>query len=405
MINHEFYIAELIVKSILETLSADEVIYFEEWLSQSDNRDLYAEIIKSENIKDKFKVFDNLNKESAYANILKRINEDKVSSKHKSQSIFSSFYKYAAAVALLFGVGYSIYYLTSQKSNEIINTIVSDLEPGYEKATLVLEDGTNVNLEGEQFIRMQSEVEVENSDSILSYKDSKDNHDSQEMIDIGTNTLYVPIGGVYKLILPDGTKVWLNSSTSLKYPISFTSNQRIVELSGEAYFEVDKSTKDFIVKTKDADITVLGTSFNVSAYEDDSFFAATLAEGRIKLNTVTQKEVFLNPGQEAYIDIDASSVLEVRNVDPASCLAWIKGAFFFENERLDRILQKVGRWYNFETDFADSELQNITFTGLASKDFPVKSLLDRISKSTNVKYIITQDEKSDQNIIKILRKD
>lgn len=404
MINQEFYIAKLIVKSILEALSPEEEAYFEEWLSEPGNSELYAEIIRSENINDKFKVFDDLDKEFAYSHILSRITEIKVSGDHRSKPIFRNLYRYAAAAVLLFGMGYGIYHFTSPKSIDTFETIVFDLEPGYEKATLVLEDGTTMNLEDEYFIRNQSVAEIENSDNTLSYKEGRHGHSSEEMFSVGNNTLHVPIGGVYKLVLPDGTKVWLNSSTSLKYPVAFTSDQRIVELSGEAFFEVEKSSKEFIVKTKDADISVLGTSFNISAYRDDNFFAATLTEGKIKLNTTTQKKVFLEPGQEAVINT-VSDAIEVSRIDTEERIAWIKGSFFFENERLDRILQKMGRWYNFETDFTDPELESITFTGLASKDFPVKSLLDRISKSTNVKYIITQDEKNEKNIIKILRKD
>jgi ferric-dicitrate binding protein FerR (iron transport regulator) len=236
---------------------------------------------------------------------------------------------------------------------------------------------------------------------------NRENNTVKTSKNIGTNTLFVPRGGIYKLVLPDGSKVWLNSSSSLKYPTSFEGNKRIVELSGEAYFEVKKdATKDFIVKTKMRDISVLGTSFNVSAYNDDAFFAATLAEGKIKLVGDQQKEVYLKPGEQAVVVKKDSNTVQVKNVNPQVYSAWKDGTFFFENMSLDNILRKVGRWYNFKTDFSDVQLSEITFTGLASKEFPAKRLLDRISKSANVSYEIIQNtENNDEYLVKISRKE
>tara|TARA_R110002049_G_scaffold993_2_gene7072 strand:+ start:1685 stop:2920 length:1236 start_codon:yes stop_codon:yes gene_type:complete len=406
--NQKFYTAKLIIKSVLGTLSNQEHIDFEKWLSIPGNKEFYHRILKEENFEHKISLFENLDKDTAYSKIIKRIEDKQQTIKQKPLVALRPIYKYAAAAILLISAGYySISYFSSKPSTEINNSIVLDLEPGYDKATLVLEDGTEVDLEKNEFVKAQTLAEVKNQDNALVYLPNGKSNPTRSPKKIGENTLFVPRGGIYKLILPDGSKVWLNSSSSLKYPTSFEGNKRIVELSGEAYFEVKKdASKSFIVKTKMRDISVLGTSFNVSAYNDDAFFAATLAEGKIKLVGDQQKEVYLKPGEQAVVGKKDLSTVQVKNVNPQVYSAWKDGTFFFENMNLDNILRKVGRWYNFKTDFSDVQLSEITFTGLASKEFPAKLLLDRISKSANVTYEIIQNtENNEEYLVKISRKD
>jgi ferric-dicitrate binding protein FerR (iron transport regulator) len=142
----------------------------------------------------------------------------------------------------------------------------------------------------------------------------------------------------------------------------------------------------------------------VSAYNDDAFFAATLAEGKIKLVQENQKDVFLKPGDRAVVENKSLNTTQITKVDPQIYTAWKNGTFFFENESLENILRKVGRWYNFKTDFSDAQLRKITFTGLASKEYSAKRLLDRISKSSNIKYEIIQNPTNEENLIKISKK-
>ncbi|MDD7888242.1 FecR family protein [Flavivirga sp. 57AJ16] len=405
--NQKFYTAKLIIKSVLGTLSSQEDVDFEKWLSIPGNKEFYHRILKEENFENKISLFENLDKNAAYSKILKRIDNKQQTIKRKPLVAFRSVYRYAAAAILLISVGYYGISHFSSKPTEINNSIVLDLEPGYDKATLVLEDGTEVDLEKNEFVKTQTLAEVKNQDNALVYLPNRESNSAKSPKKVGKNTLFVPRGGIYKLILPDGSKVWLNSSSSLKYPTSFEGNKRVVELSGEAYFEVKKDVgKSFIVKTKMRDISVLGTSFNVSAYNDDAFFAATLAEGKIKLVGDQQKEVYLKPGEQAVVGKKDLGTVQVKNVNPQVYSAWKDGTFFFENMSLDNILRKVGRWYNFKTDFSHAQLSEITFTGLASKEFPAKLLLDRISKSANVTYEIIQNtENNEEYLVKISRKD
>ncbi len=404
--NQEFYISKLIIKSVLGTLSSKEAIDFEEWYKLPTNKAFYSKILKEENLESKKNLFKNIDKETAYLRLVERIEKKQQITKRNPLFSLKKMYKYAAVAILLISVGYygfSTFY--TESSREEPNSTVTDLKPGYDKATLVLEDGTEVVLEKNEFVKKQSLAEVKNEANALIYKSDKNNDPSKLSGNVGTNTLLVPIGGIYKLVLPDGTRVWINSSSSLKYPVSFAGDQRIVELVGEAYFEVMKdANKDFIVKTKTRNISVLGTSFNVSAYNDDAFFAATLAEGKIKLVQENQKDVFLKPGDRAVVEIKSLNTTQITKVDPQIYTAWKNGTFFFENESLENILRKVGRWYNFKTDFSDAQLRKITFTGLASKEYSAKRLLDRISKSSNIKYEIIQNPTNEENLIKISKK-
>ncbi|ALJ06288.1 hypothetical protein APS56_14600 [Pseudalgibacter alginicilyticus] len=406
--NKEYYISKLIVKSVLGTLSSEENIDFDNWYSVSENREFYHKIIKEENFEHKILLYKSLNKNAAYSRIIKRIEDKQQSTKQKLSINYKNAFKYAAAAILLISIGYySASYFSSESSPaEINDSVVLDLKPGYEKATLVLEDGTEVNLEKNEFVTEQASAEVKNQNNSLVYKENKKGKISSKKVSL--NTLFVPIGGMYNIVLSDGTKVWLNSSSSLKYPTSFEESKRIVELSGEGYFEVKKDVnKSFVVKTKTRDISVLGTSFNVSAYQDDDFFAATLAEGKIKLlGAESQEEVYLSPGEQAVVSKQELGVAQVNRVNPEAYSAWREGTFFFKNKSLGDILKKVGRWYNFKVDFSNQELSQIKFTGLASKDFPAKRLLDRISKSANVTYeIIKNTNTNEEYLVKILKKE
>lgn len=404
--NSEFYISKLIVKSVLDQLSEEETIKFESWLNIPGNQKFYNRILNEEHLKEKTELYRSLDKEVAYQNLIKRIEDKRHHFNIYPATHFKNFFKYAAVALLLLTAGYFAFYNSdSVEQPESIFTKVLDLKPGYNKATLILEDGTEIDLEKNEFVKQQTLAKIKNQDNTLIYKYHGKPDSVAGSETIRTNTLFVPIGGIYKLVLPDGSSVWLNSSTSLRYPTAFNGDQRVVELSGEAYFDVVKNeNKPFIVKTKSRDILVLGTSFNISAYNDDGYFAATLSEGKIKLTHEDTESVFLKPGEQAlvaYTSLDQTQVLEV---DAKLYSTWKDGTFFFENESLDNILRKVGRWYDFKIEFSDPSLKKINFTGLASKEFPAKVLLDRISKSSNIIYEINQNVENQQSIIKISKK-
>ncbi|UMB52497.1 FecR family protein [Lutibacter sp. A64] len=395
-----YRIAELIYKSVSQTINSTEEKELQVWLKNKSNKDLFEKIIKSDAIEQKILLYKQSNKQAVYNRLSKKIalNQQKNNKKNK----FATVLKYAAILIICLTVGNFIY---QNNFNETVITknAVKQIKPGYKKATLILSDGSSVDLESTKntVIASTNTTQIKNTNNILQYNTvdkapkTKDKTTPEE---VTYNTLYVPTGGMYQIELPDGTNVWINSESSLKYPIKFTGNKRIVELTGEAYFEVTKdNSKEFIVETNSASITVLGTKFNVSSYNTDNYFSSTLVEGKIKLTSLinTKKSIIMLPGERGKIDNGKSSIT-INNVDSNLYTAWIEGKFYFEKENLDRILTKIGRWYNIDIEFDDPSIKKQTFTGVALKNKPVDYLLKMISETANLKYNINKNRDNDK---------
>ncbi|MFC2109908.1 FecR family protein, partial [Bacteroidota bacterium] len=307
--------------------------------------------------------------------------------------------KYAAAILILFTIGNSIY-RANFDTNTITKEAIKNIKPGSEKATLILSDGTTVDLESHknELILSDNRTQAKNKEEGLVYNIvANENSTSSVIKPLKYNTLKVPTGGMYQVVLSDGTKVWLNSETSLTYPEIFTGEQRIVQLKGEAYFEVTKNSKEFIVKTNTAEITVLGTQFNVSSYIDDAFFSSTLVEGKIKLATSanSNNSIILAPNQRGLINKNSSKI-QVTPVDTEAYTAWIEGKFYFKSERLENILKRMSRWYNIDIIYEDDTLKNKIFTGVFYKGKTIDNLLDMICKTTQVNYSIIKNKINDK---------
>ncbi|CDF80184.1 FecR protein [Formosa agariphila KMM 3901] len=312
-----------------------------------------------------------------------------------------SFFKYVVAASLI-AISFGLTYFNNLKSSaQITESNLKEIKPGYHKATLVLANGEQVDLEAHQneMIKSSTSTQINNKNNTLEYL-IVDNSNNDSKKAVGVNTLYVPIGGIYKLILPDGSKVWLNSNSTLKYPEVFNTSERRVTLEGEAYFEVVKNKGEFIVSTEKQDITVLGTEFNVSAYKKDDFFSSTLVEGKIELSSDDTNSVVLSPGQRGYLKFDNFKRVYVSEVDVRNYSTWKDGIFYFENEDLATILKRAGRWYGFETKFENlNDIKDILFTGVVKKDAPVKDLLEMISETSGIGYQV--HKRNDKIIIEV----
>ncbi|MBJ6368388.1 FecR family protein [Snuella sedimenti] len=398
-----YHISRLIYKSVTQTISKNEKDELLKWMEIESNRRFYHHIAQKSVIEKKKSLYKATNKEIVYKRIVKQI-EDK---KHKKAVRLKrlNILKYAAVFIIFLTAGTWVY---NRSFNETIITenAIKNIKPGYEKATLVLSDGTTIDLEEHknELIASSNTAEIQNTDKGLVYnivgKKVPINNIPQAL---KYNTLRVPVGGMYQVTLPDGTKAWLNSATSLKYPERFDGEQRIVELEGEAYFEVTKSLKEFIVKTNTADITVLGTQFNVSAYANDSYFSSTLVEGMVRLSSESSSNsVILSPNQRAILNHN-DTTFNISQVDTEIYTAWKEGKFYFERERLDNILTRVSRWYNIDVVFENDYLKDQTFTGVVLKNKTIDNLLDMISKTTRINYTITKNKTNDKYELKLTR--
>ncbi|MCH4553058.1 FecR family protein [Aestuariibaculum lutulentum] len=381
-------IEDILLKYLSRSANPEELRQLSKWLEDSKNKQIFKEFVKTN-----YAITYSVNHPNTKATVETLMNKIRKEPKvFKLQTVF----KYAAILILFIAVGIGVYNETYKNEEVIVENALKEILPGDQKATLVLSDGSVVDLVAHQdeLISKDELASIQNTKEGLVY-DALTNQDELITEQPKINTLNVPVGGVYQIKLPDGTKVWLNSATSLEFPERFVGEQRVVTLKGEAYFDVTKSKRPFIVKTNSADITVLGTQFNVSSYEDDGYFSSTLVEGSIALNSnlKDQSSTILAPGQRAVIEKMNPSI-DVASVDTQVYTAWKEGKFYFERESLEQILVKMSRWYNVDVIIENESLKNETFTGVAYKNKPVDYLLNMISKTTKVNYKITKSTSS-----------
>ena len=258
------------------------------------------------------------------------------------------------------------------------------MQPGTSKAILMMADGKEVVLEQGQNLNilLNERVRVATSNRGIVYEEHGKGVVTEEY-----NKLTTPIGGEYSLVLSDGTKVFLNADSELKYPVEFSDGKRIVDLKGEAYFEVHKdSLRPFVVRVNGAEETVLGTSFNVNTYGDDGQIYTTLVNGAVRVSSVKngQAEV-LKPGMQSVMDVQ-SGQLTVREVDVEPYVAWREGRFVFRAMTLDLIMRQLQRWYDFEVFYQNPELKDYEFRGVIKRDMDLDKVLSVIKVTTNVDF-------------------
>ena len=308
------------------------------------------------------------------------------------------------AAVLIIIVGLSLYFYNnrdlSQSQPDSKFTLLKDIQPGGNNATLVLSDGTIFDLKALKdggVIEKPGLTVTKTEDGVLTYTSMPNLADN----DI-TNTINTPRGGQYKINLPDGTKVWLNAASSLTYPSQFTAKERRVELSGEAYFEVasqvltnskGNSKIPFIVKTQNQEVEVIGTHFNVKAYNDDNDSETTLLEGKVKVvgysnGVKSNEEKILNVGQSAIWN-NGKIVIEAVNTEKA--IAWKDGKFAFSGENIKDLMSNISRWYNVEVAY-DGDVSEVNFEGSISRYETISEVLRKLELTGTVHFKIVPIE-------------
>ena len=266
--------------------------------------------------------------------------------------------RYMVAAVIFLAVSITAYYFTT--SSDHVDTPgqeYSHILPGTNKATLTLSNGQKISLDdvanGE--IAQQAGIRITKSgNGQLVY--TAVNGDNA--IPVAQNTISTPKGGQYQLILPDGTKVYLNAASTLSYPTAFQDKERLVELNGEAYFEVAKNKLlPFRVKSGQQTVEVLGTHFNVNAYADEGAIRTTLLEGAVKISAGMITQV-IKPGQQAILNRNTADKIVITEVNTDKVIAWKNGVFSFENEDLKSVMRQISRWYNVE----------VIYTGVSSDE-------------------------------------
>ena len=290
----------------------------------------------------------------------------------------------AASVILLIGlfVGRAIDGVRDMREDQLLAKSV--MQPGTSKAILTMADGEKVMLDRERKldIQLNERMRVASKGQGIVYEENGKGVVKEEY-----NKLVTPIGGEYRLTLSDGTKVFLNAASELKYPVEFMGDRRVVDLDGEAYFEVHKDNqRPFVVRTKGAEVCVLGTSFNVNTYGDDGRIYTTLVNGSVRVLSVKNgQEKVLTPGMQGVMNMQTGQLM-VREVDVESYVAWREGRFVFRTMTLDLIMQQLQRWYDFEVFYQNLELKDYEFRGVIKRDMDLDKELSVIKATTNVDF-------------------
>lgn len=297
-------------------------------------------------------------------------------------------YAVAASVALILSIG-SIYLFNQKPESRMAaepqaKRFKNDVDPGGNKAMLTLADGSKISLDDavNGKVAQQSGIIIrKTANGQLVYdlaKDAGANKAAQ------FNTISTPRGGQYQVVLPDGTKVWLNAASKLKFPSSFIHlADRKVELSGEAYFEVTKDKKrPFIVEATNQEVEVLGTHFNVNAYANGSPTKTTLLEGRVKLKS-NAKDYLLKPGQQAIV----GATVRIDEVDTEEVIGWKNGNFIFTDNDIETVMTALERWYDIEVIY-EGPISSVGFNAEISRDKTLIQVLKALEKTGNVKFRI-----------------
>lgn len=293
----------------------------------------------------------------------------------------------AASIVVVLGTG--IFYFSQQKEKAVqVTAKPQEIAPGGTKGVLTLSNGKQIVLseitakdtiaqEGQE-----DEVTIKmNANGEITYVINPNAAGAKD--DNSFNTLSTPTGGQYNIILADGTKVYLNAVSSIKYPTQFNGDKRVVELEGEAYFEVAKNkNKPFIVKSDNQSIEVLGTHFNVHSYNNESVVKTTLLEGSVAVTYKNQKSI-LKPGQQSDVS-ESFSKIKVREVDTEEAVAWKNGRFKFDNADLKTVMKQLERWYGIKVEY-HGDVSDVRFSGGTFRNKNLSEVL-KVLEFNNIKF-------------------
>jgi len=370
----------LLSKKLKHPLSKEEEEEIQSWKKiSSKNEKLFQELTTGPSVRFLLKELQKYNVERS----IDRLKHQMV--RHHTKRRWS-YYVVAASIILAIGLGA----LMSRYHDSFYELYRNDIQPGQYVAQLTLPDGSSIALDSMQIGETASRngmVITKSGNGKISCNYSASGIDQPETNQPPNfNTISTPLGGEYQVILPDGSTVWLNANSTLKFPSQFQKSERYIELIGEGYFEIKNNDHaPFKVAVNKQIITVLGTKFNVLAYHEEDIIRTTLLEGAIKISTSKSNHI-LKPGQEARVHKD-SEHMEVFPGDINEAIAWKNGYFIFNNENIKTIMQKVSRWYNVEVVY-EGDVNEIAVGGMFSKTKSLQKLLKSFQSTGQIRYKI-----------------
>ncbi len=381
-------VAYLIAGYIRHTLTEKEHDELDEWITASDeNLKLFEELTDPDTIQEGLNKMSKIDVDGARERVKSRIKftDSKAGAKRRWVPM-----GIAASVILLAGL--VIFSMRTKKPVTKHDEAKNIIQPGGNYAMLTLADGRTVNL----YEMKNGLIDSANGNEVIKTADGQISYEIGTIATKKYHTLITPVGGQYSVTLPDGSRVWLNSSSSLRYPVGFVRGERVVQLSGEGYFEVAERVKSgveekvpFIVESGGVSIEVLGTHFNVNSYEDEDVVRTTLLEGKVKVTVGKKPEsaegkmIVLNPGEQGRVD-KSGEISVAKHVNTEEVMAWKNELFLFKDAQIETIMRQVARWYGVEVVYEAKPDHH--FNATIKRGEPIEKLLGFLAETKRVRF-------------------
>ncbi len=364
--------AYLVAGFIKQTLTEEEQEELDDWIIASEeNMRLFGNLTDEKNIDQSLKAFEKMEVEEGLSATKKKLRFTRPRKTIR-------FWQYGIAASFIIAAGILLYiyqFSGKVKDKEIVNEQKTDMSPGSDKATLTLENGKVIVLEPGNDTLINTRIKILRNDGEIVYNSDLTGNEPVY------HELTIPRKGQYRLTLPDGSKVWLNAESSIRYPTAFTGNERRVFVTGETFFEVAKDkSKPFRVVAGVMTVEAVGTQFNINAYPNEPFLTATLVEGSVLLSK-GKTENILKPGQQAQLTHEDFRIV---NTDVHDVMAWKNNQFKFTNTPIDAIMRQLERWYDAEVVYQDNV--NIHLNATIERDVPVSKLLHILEETEQVHF-------------------
>ncbi|MBR3450683.1 MAG: FecR domain-containing protein [Bacteroidales bacterium] len=373
-------ISDLLLKSLSGSIDAEEQQALDTWRKEDPaNEETWKTLSDSARLQEEYRIWRSVGTDSPRDAMRHRIRM--LNRKRRIALIAAS----AAILLLLLATSLVALHRSERRFKDLYATYqtqqyMNSIHPGQTRAKLMTDDGRVVVLGSDA---------TDNDAAFRTVMADENEKSRKEKADrIAINKLEIPRGGEFHITLEDGTEVWLNAESSLRYPEHFDGNRREVDLTGEAYFKVAREdARPFQVRIAGQLIRVYGTEFNVMSYEEDQYVYTTLVEGSISIcpDNVRSSELILTPGHQA-VSAKSDFSTSVQQVKPEVVTSWRNGMFVFENQTLDQIMRQLSRWYDFSYGFVNDDVANTVFMGRMPRYGTFGEVLDILEKSGNLSF-------------------
>lgn len=403
-------IASLLEKSLRQELTPEESMELESWLSKGDeNKELRQQLTNQDQLLERLRIYDLANKEAILQKTMSRINEGGKVVQLPKRKI--AWVKYAAAAAVIVAVSGTVYFInkvpvneqtaSAEKQDKVI-PVLDNIVPGGKHAVVTLADGSTIKLDGtpDGELTKQGDLSLTKTEGHITYSGR---FNTSGPVSTGSekhaslhNMVSTPRGGQYQITLPDGSKVWLNAASSLRFPLAFAGDQRVVEVTGEAYFEVTSipltgsatGKMPFIVKANDCEVEVLGTHFNVKAYKDEDVIKTTLLEGSVRVRNGNARKI-LTPGQQAH---SQNGELRVVKADGEEETGWKDGMLYMTGST-ESIMNQIARWYDVKVVYEGKAPEYTRSQNGLNANIPLKQTFEDLRETLKLQNIHTRLDK------------